>query len=136
MRRNDFNKRINIYSVQPVSDGFGGYSTGATLVDTLWAKVEALGAGSNYTETGLEDANRSARFTVRKGNVILSSDYFVEYRDVMYKIVTGPVEIDFKNRFIEFTGAELVNKVNVEVPLSETFYASGFYESGFYEGAS
>ena len=136
MKRNDFNKRINIYSVQPVADGYGGYSTSATLVDTVWAKVESLGAGSNTTEYGLEDASRSARFTVRKGNIILSSDFFIEYRDVMYKIVTGPVEIDFKNRFIEFTGTELITKLNVELPLSESFYASGFYDTGFYEGAS
>lgn len=136
MRRNDFDKRISIYSVQPTADGFGGYSTSATLVDTVWAKVEPLGAGSNNTEYGLEDASRSARFTIRKGVTILSSDFFVEYRNVMYKIISAPVEIDFKNRFFEFTGVELINKLNVGVELSETFYDLGFYDSGFYEGAS
>jgi len=136
MRRNEFNKRINVYSVQPTADGFGGYTTSATLVDSLWAKAEPLGAGSNITEYGLEDANRSVRFTIRKGSVYLSSDFFIEYRDVMYKIISGPVELDFQNRFVEFTGIELIDKSNVELPLSSTFYADNFYEPGFYEGAS
>jgi SPP1 family predicted phage head-tail adaptor len=136
MRRNDFNKRINVYSVQPVADGYGGYSTSATLVNSLWAKVEPLGAGSNVTEYGLEDASKSVRFTIRKNNTFLSSDYFIEYRDVMYKITSAPIEINFENRFVEFIGTELVNKSNVEVPVDNSFYASGFYESGFYEGAS
>jgi len=112
MRRNDFDKRISIYSVQPTADGFGGYSTSATLVDTVWAKVEPLGAGENNTEYGLEDANRSARFTIRKGVTILSSDFFVKYRDKQYKITSGPTEIDFKNRFFEFIGSELIDKSN------------------------
>lgn len=136
MRRNEFNKRIDVYSVQPTADGFGGYTTSATLVDRLWAKVEPLGAGSNETEYGLEDAARSVRFTIRKGAIPMSSDFFVEYRGVMYKIITAPVEIDFRNRFIEFTGAELVDKSNVQPNPSESFYAIGFYESGFYEGAT
>ena len=136
MRRNDFNKRIKVYSVTPTANGYGGNTLGATLVNTLWAKVEPLGAGSNVTEYGLEDASRSARFTVRKGTLALSSDYYVEYRDKMYKITSAPFEIDFANRFVEFVGAELVSKSNVKLPLSTTFYADGFYESGFYEGAN
>ena len=66
MKRNDFNKRIEIYSVSPVADGFGGYTTSATLVDRRWAKVEPLGAGTASTEYGLEDANRSVRIIIRK----------------------------------------------------------------------
>jgi SPP1 family predicted phage head-tail adaptor len=136
MRRNEFDKQIEIYSVSPVADGYGGYSTSATLVDRRWAKVEPLGAGSALTDYGLEDANRSVRIVIRKNNLFISADYFIMYRGATYKITSGPVEIDFKNRFIEFTCQELIDKSNVQQEPSESFYASGFYESGFYEGAT
>ena len=58
------------------------------------------------------------------------------YRGSTYKITSGPVEIDFKNRFLEFTCQELIDKSNVQPNPSESFYAIGFYESGFYEGAT
>ncbi len=112
MRRNDFNKQIEVYSVSPAADGFGGSSASATLVDTLWAKAEPLGAGSNETGYGLEDASRSVRFTIRKNVITLSSDYLVKYRGKTYKITSGPVELEFENRFYEFVGQELISKSN------------------------
>ena len=135
MKRRDFNKRIDIYSVTPVSDGFGGFTTQSILVDTRWAKVEPLGAGSAVQEYGLEDASRSARLTLRKTDLTLSPDYFIIYRNKTFKIISGPVEIDFSNRFIEIVCQELIDKSNVQLPEEESFYATGFYESGFYEGA-
>jgi SPP1 family predicted phage head-tail adaptor len=136
MKRNDFNKRIEIYSVTPVSDGYGGYSTSATLVDTRWAKVETLAAGSALTEYGLQDANRSIRVVIRKNALFISADYFIMYRGSTYKITSGPVEIDFKNRFYEFTCQELIDKSNAQPDPSASFYENGFYLSGFYEGAT
>ena len=136
MRRRDFNKQIQIFSVAPAADGYGGFTTTATLVDTRWAKVEPLGAGDAITEYGLEDASRSARFTVRKNDLTLSADYYVTYRGKTYKIISGPVELNFQNRFIEFVGQELNVKLNVEQELSESFFELGFYDSGFYEGAT
>ena len=136
MRRNDFSKQIEIYSVEPVADGFGGNDTFATLVDFRWAKVEPLGAGSASTEYGLEDASRSVRFTIRKNNLWLKPSYFIKYRDLTYKITSGPVEVGFNNRFYEFIGQEKIVKLNVEQPIGEAFYQTGFYDSGFYEGAT
>ena len=112
MKRSDFNKQIQIYSVQPTADGFGGNTTSATLVDTRWAKVEPLGAGSASTEYGLEDANRSVVFTIRKNDLALSPDYYVKYRGKDYKIISGPTELKFNNRFYEFVGQELIAKSN------------------------
>ena len=136
MRRNGFKKQIEIYSVEPTADGYGGNTTSATLVDFRWAKVEPLGAGSALTEYGLEDASRSVRFTIRKNNLELSPDYYIKYRNRRYKIVSGPTEVGFDNRFYEFIGQEQIIKLNVEQPIGETFYQSGFYDSGFYEGAT
>ena len=136
MRRSDFDKQVRIYSVSPVADGFGGFTTSATLVDTRWAKIEPLGAGDAISEYGLEDANRSIRVTLRKNDLVLSSDYFIIYRNATYKITSGPVEINFENRFLEMVCQELIDKSNVEIPLNESFYAIGFYDGGFYEGAT
>jgi head-tail adaptor len=112
MNRSELNKQIEIYSVEPTVDGFGGNTTSATLVDTRWAKVEPLGAGSAITEYGLEDADRSARFVIRKNDLSISPDHFVKYRSKTYKIVSGPTELAFENRFLEFIGREQIVKSN------------------------
>lgn len=112
MRRNDFNKQIEVYSIEPVSDGFGGNTTTSSLVDTRWAKIAPNSAGSAQTESGLEDANRSMVITIRKNGLALSADNFIKYRGVTYKITSGPTEIGFDNRFYEFTCRELITKSN------------------------
>jgi len=112
MKRNDFNKQILIYSVTPTADGYGGNTTSATLVDTRWAKVEPLGAGSAQEEYGLDDASRSVRFTIRKNGLSLSADNYVTYRGAEYKIISGPIELKFNNRFYEFVGQEKISKSN------------------------
>ena len=136
MNRTDFNKQIDVYSVAPVSDGFGGFTVESTLLDTRWAKLEPLTAGNAIQEYGLQDPSRTVRITMRKNDLILSPDYFIIYRSKTYKIVSGPIEIDFENRFIEVVCQEVIGKQNVEIPLNETFYAIGFYDGGFYEGAT
>jgi head-tail adaptor len=136
MNSRSFNKQIKLYSVSPVADGFGGFTTSATLVGTYWAKLEPLGAGAMVQEYGLEDADKSMRVTIRKPNIYVSSDYFITYRDKTFKITSGPYELNYENRFLEMTCQEVIDKANVEQDLSETFFASGFYDAGFYEGAS
>jgi SPP1 family predicted phage head-tail adaptor len=115
MNRRSLNKQIEIYSVEPTADGYGGNTTSATLVDTRWASVEPLGAGSAITEYGLEDADRSARFVIRKNDLTITADHFVKYRSKTYKIASGPTEIGFDNRFFEFVGQETIVKVNVSL---------------------
>ena len=136
MNSRSFNKQIKLYSVSPVADGFGGFTTSATLVGTYWAKLEPLGAGAMIQEYGLEDADKSMRVTIRKPIIHISADYFVIYRDKTFKITSGPFEIGYENRFMEMTCQEVIDKANVEQAADESFYASGFYESGFYEGAT
>ena len=136
MNRTDFNKQIDVYSVAPVSDGFGGFTVESTLLDTRWAKLEPLTAGNAIQEYGLQDASRTVRITMRKNDLILSPDYFIIYRSKTYKIVSGPIEIDFENKFIEVVCQEVIGKNNVEPDPTASFYESGFYEAGFYEGAT
>lgn len=112
MRRRDFNKQIELYSVEPTADGYGGNTTSATLVDTLWARVQPLGADAATNLYGLEDASRAVRFTIRKNVVTVSADNFVKYRGKSYKIISGPTEINFENRFYEFVGQEVIDKSN------------------------
>jgi SPP1 family predicted phage head-tail adaptor len=136
MNRTDFNKQIDVYSVAPVSDGFGGFTVESTLLDTRWAKLEPLTAGNAIQEYGLQDPSRTVRVTMRKNDLVLSPDYFIIYRSKTYKIVSGPIEIDFGNRFIEVVCQEVIGKNNVEPDPTASFYESGFYEAGFYEGAT
>jgi SPP1 family predicted phage head-tail adaptor len=104
MRRVEFNKRIELYTVGPVADGYGGNTVSETLVGTYWAKVEPINQGTASTEYGLLDAANTVRFTVRKGDDAISKEYFVKYRTKTYEIVSGPIELNFDNKFLQFVG--------------------------------
>jgi SPP1 family predicted phage head-tail adaptor len=116
MRRKDFNKQIEIYSVEPVADGYGGSTTTATLVDTRWAKIEPLAAGSALNEYGLQDATRSIVVTIRKNDLDITADHFIKYRGKTYSITSGPYELRFENKMIEFTAQEKIVKSNTAAP--------------------
>lgn len=116
MNRKDFNKRIEFYSLEPVSDGYGGNTVAETLVDTRWAKLDVLDAGSAVTEYGLQDPSRAVRVTIRKNNLAVSKDYVVKYRGVSYMISSGPIEIGFENNFYEFVMQETNAKSNTAAP--------------------
>ena len=117
MRRKDLNKQVSIYSIEPVSDGYGGYTTSATLVDTRWAKVEPLTPGDVEDSYGLQDANRTVKITIRKNSLDVSADNYFLYRNKTYKILSGPFELMFDNRFIEVVCQEQISKSN-SVPVA------------------
>ena len=116
MNRTDFNKRIDIYEVTQTSDGYGGYTVSETLVDTRWAKLEVLTPGSAIREYGLQDPSRSIQVTIRKNDLDISQDNFFKYRGKTYMLSSGPVELDFENKFLQFVMQETNSKANVQSP--------------------
>ena len=136
MNRRDFNKTIEIYETTQVSDGFGGYTVSWALLDIRWAKVDPLTPGNAITEYGLQDPSRAVQVTVRKNDLDINQDHVIKYRDKTYMLISGPIELDFKNKFLQFVMQEQPYKVNVEQAADETLFELGFYEGGFYEGAT
>lgn len=69
MKAREYTKRIQIYTVTPAYDGFGGYTTGTpTLSSTRWAKVENISqatASQLRLDYGLNDQQILLRFTLR-----------------------------------------------------------------------
>ena len=106
MNRTDFNKQIQVYSVGPTADGYGGSTVAEVLVDTIWAKIEPLSAGATLKTAGIMVPDRTIVVTIRKNVVTISPDYLIKYRGRSYSIISGPVELDFDNRFIQFTAQE------------------------------
>lgn len=106
MNARDLNKRVDVYSVAPVPDGYGGNTVAETLESTRWAKVEPLSPGSADKTYGLQDPVRSVRFTFRKDGLTLTPAHFLKYRGQKYTIASGPYELKFDNRFIEVVCGE------------------------------
>ena len=83
MRSKRFTKRIDIYEMTTVSNGFGGYDVTPTLLGSSWAEVKTYQPGkySNLSEFGLVDGQNAVQFTVRKRNDL---DYNLETMYVLY----------------------------------------------------
>ena len=110
MNSRDLTKRIAIYSTEPVSDGFGGFLTGNTLVSNSWAKIESVSPGKakSLKEFGIDDPQNTIQITVRKRkDLVYSLEYhYLTYRGQEYKIVSTPTNTNFEDRFITFMAAK------------------------------
>ena len=133
MRRNDLNKRIEIYEMTKISDGYGGYLTSTSKVTSTWAKIEPVEPGQYTSDSGSIEAFKSVKFTIRKRNdlTLKVGKHFILYRGLAYSITNPPYELGFKNKFIVLFGAE----TEAELTSSSIFFDSGFYDTGFYVGA-
>ena len=75
MRARSLDKKIEIRSNSPVSDGFGGNTVSDTLIASSWAKVEtSKTSSSNLNEIGLNDLAFNLKITLRKRNDIAYED--------------------------------------------------------------
>ena len=105
MRGRDFSKRIDIYEVAEVSNGYGGYTVSESLVTTTWAKIESVSQNErNLAEFGIDDPQNTVRITVRKRNDLdLSSEiHLIKYRSSDYILISAPTNTNFTDRFITF----------------------------------
>ena len=108
----NYNKIIEIYETQNVSDGFGGYNTTDVLLSKSWCNLKTFNAGSkntNAVEFGVLDISNSILITLRKRNDLdySSKTNFIKYRGEKYVIATSPVNVDFNDTVIQFIATKV-----------------------------
>jgi head-tail adaptor len=110
MRSRELNKRVEVYTITGVTDGFGGQTTTPTLVKALWAKVVTYQAGkaTNLADLGTITQQRSVLFTFRDNPnyTITGENHFLKYRNKTYTIGTAPTNINFEDNYVTFIGHE------------------------------
>lgn len=120
MNSRDLNKRIAIYSTEPVSDGFGGFTTSGTLVGNSWAKIESVSPGKakSLTDYGIDDPQNTIQITARKREDLVYNLewHYVIYRGSEYKIVSTPTNTNFEDRFITFMATKKSISSNTAAP--------------------
>ncbi len=108
MRSRKLNKRIEIWELTQVSNGFGGYTVTDSLLGSSWCSVKTFQAGrfSNLSEFGIVEGSKSVLFTLRKRNDLVYDlgTMYIKYRDVKYTISTAPTNVDFDDKYITFIG--------------------------------
>ena len=55
MRAREFTKRIELWQIADVADGYGGNTVSNTLITTVWAKVETFSSKSGKFSSKLSD---------------------------------------------------------------------------------
>jgi hypothetical protein len=118
MMRNDFNKRVEIWTLVDGPDGFGGTILTPSLLSNSWANLKTSQVGSkgsdNLDSFGIVDQNNLVIFTVRKRNDLdyNVSNMYIMYRGLKYTISTAPTNINFGDNFISFAGLQETDKSN------------------------
>ena len=116
MRSRQYTKRVEIYELTRVADGFGGFTVTDAKIGESWAKLETFQAGKaqNLTEYGIIDPQKAVLFTLRLRNDITynADTQYIKYRNKKYIISTYPTNIDFEDSTITFIGIEEKTKSN------------------------
>ena len=106
MRSRQLNKRIDIYQIERVSDGFGGYVNTESLLSKSWAKMSSITAGKakNLLDFGIDDPQKSVEVTVRRRNDLnyQSGVHFFKYAGDKYVIISDPTDVDFNHTWVKF----------------------------------
>ena len=104
----DLNRKIEVWAVTRVSDGFGGYTVSEALLGNSWASLETLNAGQISRAIGVETSDKVLKVTVRKRNDLQyrSDIHFIVYRGIKYNIIKSPVEDNLDKKFVVFYIAE------------------------------
>lgn len=103
----ELNKRIKIYELSKVSDGFGGFTVAETYLTEVWAYLKTFNVGNSYaknkTDFGISESSNALIVTVRmRSDFTYSENYMIEYAGEKYKIYSEPTNVDVKNKFVQF----------------------------------
>lgn len=119
MRSRKYTKRVEIYQLTRVADGFGGFTVTDAKIGESWAKLETFQAGKalNLAEYGIINPQRSILFTLRLRNDITYNvdTQYIKYRNKKYIISSYPTNINFEDSEITFIGTEEKTKSNTTV---------------------
>jgi head-tail adaptor len=118
MRSRAFNKRIDIYELLAVADGYGGTTFTNQIVLSTWAKIDTFKSGSKDntdTDFGTLSTESGVIITIRnrKDLRLNSTNNFILYRGNKYIISTNPTNVQFKDNIVQFIGV----REQIEQPL-------------------
>ena len=82
-----YNRKINIYRKEFVTDEYGGNVETNVLVKSIWAKI-TTNAGNKFVNYGISDFKNPVIFSVRgrKNEITYNENYHIEYNGVNYFI--------------------------------------------------
>ena len=82
-----YNRKINIYRKEFVTDEYGGNVETNVLVKSIWAKI-TTNAGNKFVNYGIQDFKNPVIFAVRgrKNEITYNENYHIEYKGVKYFI--------------------------------------------------
>lgn len=82
-----YNRKINIYRKDFVTDEFGGLVETNVLVKSIYAKI-TTNAGNKFVNFGIQDFKNPVIFAVRgrKNEITYDENYHIEYKSVKYFI--------------------------------------------------
>lgn len=82
-----YNRKINIYRKDFVTDEYGGNVETNVLVKSIYAKI-TTNAGNKFVNYGITDFKNPVIFSVRgrKNELKYTENYYIEYKGVKYFI--------------------------------------------------
>ena len=87
MLSRQYNRKINIYRKEFVTDEYGGNIETNVLFKSIWAKI-TTNAGNKFVNYGISDFKNPVIFSVRgrKNDIVYDENYHIEYKGVKYFI--------------------------------------------------
>ena len=105
MRARKYDKRIGIYSVSVVADGYGGNTVTQSYVGTSWGQIETVASSSGYsgrlTDLGITDIKEAIVVKIRhRIDITPDSNYFLTYNGYKY-VIQSITNYNLKNVDLE-----------------------------------
>ena len=133
MRSRRFRKRIEVWQLENVSDGFGGIKAANEMkLTTTWADIRSLSANSRYqsggTDFGINNTQLGVMITVRKRNDLTynTMNQFIKYNNEKYTIISFPENKNFDNSTITFIAVKRDRKY---IPTIESIDVNAIYDN-------
>ena len=102
MKARKYNKRIQIYEITTVPDGYGGSTNGEVLLGESWCSI-ASSNSQRLVDLGIIDPSNTIVVRLRWRNDLRYNaiDQFLKYNGVKYIIQNAPINIDFEKTEVE-----------------------------------
>lgn len=87
MLAREYNRKIQIWRKEFITNEFGGIISNDVFVKSIWAKI-TTNAGTKFSDFGIQDFKNPVIFSVRgEKNVInYTENFYVKYNEVSYFI--------------------------------------------------
>lgn len=134
MRARKIKKRIEVWQIVEIADGFGGNKKYNQQITTTWAEVKTLNSLGSKFGVKLSDFGISETQTAISVKVRLRSDFtynsinqFIKYRGDSYTINTFPTNTDYDNSYVQFIAVkEAVKNVPILAPIGVELIVNGY----------